>query len=250
MLKKFVDFVAESTVIEKEGDTYSKGCVMAFLDDIIPEIKDIQSKITEDEIYEEDEDRSYGFEDEPHVTILYGIHSDKVSIDEVLKSVIGLDWKQPVRIGNLGLFENEKYDVLKLKAEAQWLNSANRKLCNTLPYSNDYPDYNAHVTVAYLKPGKGKEILERIGEINMKATPNKMVYSLPDGEKKEVTKSTSINESIESQKLAPKISKAISEIDDSMSYVDFAAAVAQVLKDDYGKHNYENFLKELKRYLN
>lgn len=50
-------------------------------------------------------------------------------------------------------------------------------------------------------------------------------------------------------KLAPKISKAIIEIDDSMSYVDFAQAVAQVLKDDYGKHNYEGFITELKKNL-
>lgn len=249
MIKKFAEFLSESVVTEKEGDTYSKGCVMAFLDDLMPEIKDIQSKITADEIYEEDEDRSYGLENEPHVTILYGIHSDKVSDDEVLKRVTGLDWKQPIRIGNLGLFENEKYDVLKLKAEAQWLNSANRKLCNTLPFSNDYPDYNAHITVAYLKPGTGKEVVERIGEINIKAVPNKMVYSLPNGDKKEVSESTPINESVDSQKLAPKISKAITEIDDSMSYLDFAVAVAQVLEEDYGKHNYEGFVKELKKHL-
>jgi hypothetical protein len=58
-----------------------------------------------------------------------------------------------------------------------------------------------------------------------------------------------LSESADSQKLAPKISKAIIEIDDSMSYVDFAQAVAQVLRDDYGKHNYEGFINELKKNL-
>lgn len=58
-----------------------------------------------------------------------------------------------------------------------------------------------------------------------------------------------LSESADSQKLAPKISNAIIEIDDSMSYVDFAQAVAQVLKDDYGKHNYEGFIAELKKNL-
>jgi hypothetical protein len=58
-----------------------------------------------------------------------------------------------------------------------------------------------------------------------------------------------LNESSDSEKLAPKISKAITDIDDSMSYVDFAQAVAQVLKDDYGTHNYEGFINELKKHL-
>lgn len=58
-----------------------------------------------------------------------------------------------------------------------------------------------------------------------------------------------LNESRDSEKLAPKISKAISEVDDSMSYVDFAQAVAQVLIDDYGKHNFDGFFSELKKAL-
>ena len=34
-----------------------------------------------------------------------------------------------------------------------------------------------------------------------------------------------------------------------MSYVDLAHAVAKILKDEYGSHNYDRFLKELKRKL-
>ena len=45
------------------------------------------------------------------------------------------------------------------------------------------------------------------------------------------------------------INKSILKIDDSMSYVDFAHAVAKVLKDEYGKHNYIPFINELKKKL-
>jgi hypothetical protein len=34
-----------------------------------------------------------------------------------------------------------------------------------------------------------------------------------------------------------------------MSYVDFAHAVGKVLKDEYGSHNYESFIKELRKKL-
>lgn len=58
-----------------------------------------------------------------------------------------------------------------------------------------------------------------------------------------------LGESRDSEKLAPKISKAISEIDESMSYVDFAQSVAQVLVEDYGQHNFDGFISELKKSL-
>ena len=54
-----------------------------------------------------------------------------------------------------------------------------------------------------------------------------------------------INESAKSDKLAPLMVKAIEKIDSSMSYTDFAIAVATVIKDEYGDHNIAPFMKEL-----
>jgi hypothetical protein len=184
MIKKFADFVSESIVNEKTGDSYSKGCVMAYLEDLIPLVTGLHAKISPDDVYEEKGDRTYGLEDEPHVTVLYGIHSSEVSEKEVLDLIGGLDWHQPVVVGTPSLFENEKYDVLKLSVNAEWLKDANKRLCDNLPYSNDYPDYTAHVTIAYLKPGRGKDVVESLGEVKEKVVPNKMVYSLPNGEKR------------------------------------------------------------------
>jgi hypothetical protein len=39
--------------------------------------------------------------------------------------------------------------------------------------------------------------------------------------------------------LSVLIKDSISKIDDNLSYEDFAIAVANVIKDDYGTHNYE-----------
>lgn len=58
-----------------------------------------------------------------------------------------------------------------------------------------------------------------------------------------------INESKESDKLSKEILKSIMKIDDSMSYKDFATAVAKILKDEYGTHNFEPFLEHLKKEL-
>ena len=61
--------------------------------------------------------------------------------------------------------------------------------------------------------------------------------------------STIINESSDSDKLSRAIDTEIGKIDDSMSYVDFAHAVAKTLKDSYGKHLYKKFIVELQREL-
>ena len=54
-----------------------------------------------------------------------------------------------------------------------------------------------------------------------------------------------LNESKESDKLATEINKSMLKIDDSMSYENFAIAVAKILVDEYGEHNYAPFMKVL-----
>jgi len=58
-----------------------------------------------------------------------------------------------------------------------------------------------------------------------------------------------MNESKESDLLAKEIDKAIVKIDDSLSYKDFALAVAKVLKDEYGTHNFAPFMEVLHKEL-
>ena len=62
-----------------------------------------------------------------------------------------------------------------------------------------------------------------------------------------------INEGAElnpkSEQLAEDILNSIIRIDDSMSYHDFAIAVARVLEDSYGRHNFVSFINELRHQL-
>lgn len=53
-----------------------------------------------------------------------------------------------------------------------------------------------------------------------------------------------------SEQLAELISQSIASVDEHLSYADLARAVAEVLKKDYGIHNYEPFLEVLKSTLN
>ena len=52
-----------------------------------------------------------------------------------------------------------------------------------------------------------------------------------------------------SSELSKLINSAIISLDPDMPYMDFAKGVAQVLIDEYGTHNYDPFIKELKTIL-
>jgi hypothetical protein len=77
-------------------------------------------------------------------------------------------------------FENENYDVLKIEVEDKLLNEYFNQL-KKLPNHSDYPEYNAHVTIAYLKSGLGKKYVEKNPDINLKV--KSLVYSKPNGER-------------------------------------------------------------------
>ena len=58
-----------------------------------------------------------------------------------------------------------------------------------------------------------------------------------------------VTESKKSEALGKAIEKAMIKIDDSMSYEDFALAVGQILRDEYGQHNFMPFMKVLHKDL-
>ncbi|MDA9263063.1 hypothetical protein OAC86_01090 [bacterium] len=61
--------------------------------------------------------------------------------------------------------------------------------------------------------------------------------------------SDNLAESKKSNDLANSINKAMIKIDDSMSYEDFALAVGQILRDEYGQHNFMPFMEVLHKDL-
>ena len=65
----------------------------------------------------------------------------------------------------------------------------------------------------------------------------------------EVTKLNELDTSQKVKNLAFGIQKSIVSLDPNMPYRVFAKSVAQVLIDDYGTHNYEPFIRELKNAL-
>jgi hypothetical protein len=172
MLKRYKDFV-------KNRSQYQFGCVLVdynfsnwqqFLEEIL--------KIQDDDVYEV-EGQNYGIEPRPHLTLLYGLHQE-VSNEQVQSCFTGFnidDFK--VHINGIDIFENEQYDVIKLNVvKTQKLEEIHQRLTK-LPNSDKYPQYNPHITCAYVKSGLGKKYIHGDYKHEIQNI-NKIVYTRPN----------------------------------------------------------------------
>lgn len=163
-------------LIVEEKQTYDFGCAMLYFN--FPEINKIHDSINPKDIYIQEEDRSFGLEEEPHCTLLYGLH-EGVSTKDV-ENVLDKYTYSPVKAHNASLFENSDYDVLKFDIKGDNLHETNLDL-QQYPFTSNYPDYHPHMTIGYLKPGTGKKYTKMLKGQEFDLLPQYAVYSKPDG---------------------------------------------------------------------
>lgn len=166
------DFITENSAVR------SYSCLMLDLSFLQQEMIKLQNEICPCEIY--DLEPGHGLETEPHITILYGIHEQKS------KPIIDKINLRPVtfKISNISLFENEKYDVLKFGVSGKDLHALNKEVCDNCEYTNNYPDYKPHCTIAYLMPGTGRSYTSLKNDlVGKEFVSNKFIFSNAYGDK-------------------------------------------------------------------
>lgn len=175
----FINKAGEVNSTEKsEKPTYDFGCVMVYFD--FPKMANLHSKIDREDLFEDGEK---SLETEPHVTLLYGLHSDEIEDKDVMKAVDKSIIKD-LKLCNISAFKNEERDVLKFDVKGEGLSENNENL-KKFPFTSDYPEYHPHATVAYLKPGTSEKYIEMFKGQEFEITPSELVYSKPgnDSEK-------------------------------------------------------------------
>jgi len=147
-----------------------------------PELKEIHKVIKKEDLYIGTGDLTYGLEDTPHTTLLYGLH-DNISSKNVEDAIGNLSFNT-CKVDNPSLFtNNNRYEVLKFEVQGTRLHEANRAL-KALPYTSTFPKYEPHLTIAYIKAGKGQKYVEKLNQIGLndfKLEPTKVVYSTAEG---------------------------------------------------------------------
>jgi len=172
---KFLDLLKE------EKQTYDYGCAMLYFN--FPEMNKIHDAIKPNDVYTQEGDRSFGFETEPHCTLLYGLH-DGVATEDV-KKVLDKYTYTTLKAHNTSLFENPDYDVLKFDIKGDNIHETNKDL-QQYPFTSNFPDYHPHMTIAYLKPGTGKRYAKMLKEFEYDLIPQYVVYSKPNGDKDKI----------------------------------------------------------------
>ena len=173
--KNVPNFYSER-VNESSRATYSYGCLM--LDVPFKGWDALTDKIDEDDVYDTD-DGQFGKEDEPHITVLYGLH-DNVSSDDV-KSLLYDVTDIEFEITGVSLFEADLYDVVKFDIESDKLRELNDTV-KSLPHTSTHPTYHPHLTLSYVKSGRGKKYIQEFKKpIKMKS--DTFIFSESSGEK-------------------------------------------------------------------
>lgn len=127
-----------------------------------------------------------GYEYTPHVTILYGLEDNQDTPFEVGEFLNDINIKfSNLILKNLkiGFFENDEFDVIKLDVSNEEINELNELFTKNFNYKNDYPNYEAHMTIAYLKKGLIDKYKKLIFPKNIKIYPKEFVYSDSDHNK-------------------------------------------------------------------
>lgn len=174
-IKSYNEFVK---IVENSNTIHKYGCAMAYFN--FPKMAELHTAISENDIYTDPTDDSYGLETTPHTTLLYGLH-DTVGDEEVLNICKKYPIGQMI-LHNPSLFSNDKYDVLKFDVDNGDLHNINSEL-SKLPHTTDFPDYHPHTTIAYLKPGTGKQYVDKLQGHKYIVVPHKFVYSKTNGTK-------------------------------------------------------------------
>lgn len=131
-------------------EIFKYGCVYLKIKNIdkLSKIKNI--------IKEKDLDPNENLVSTYHVTILYGLDIN-VSTEQVKEKIKDIRIDEIIVTG-MSLFENDN-DVLKLDVFADYQMLEMRDRLKELPNEEKYPEYNPHITLAYLISGEGKKYI-------------------------------------------------------------------------------------------
>jgi len=164
-------------LMERAAERLEYGCIMLKGD--VPNWKEKISIVKPEDLYVEGDD--YGYEKEPHVTVIYGLHDEDIDRGELYDHLKNI-WSIRVTINQISIFETDEYDVVKFDVPLVKDLKAYRQFFEKFyPNTQTYDEYHPHMTIAYVKKGEGKKYVQKIEPF--KVLFNKSMYSYKDEKK-------------------------------------------------------------------
>ena len=124
-----------------------------------------------------------GFEDDPHVTIIYGLHDVNpplcvVDIIETYPTFV-------VTLGSVSLFKSDDtgnpFDVVKVDIRSSDLHVLNSSLGDECEYTSEFSEYTPHATIAFVKPDSHDHLDGLNSMACLSFLVNKAIFSSQNG---------------------------------------------------------------------
>lgn len=182
-MREILEYVFK--ILENDGNHEYSLVKVDVPKDITEKVLAFGLNIPEDQIYEDPNDTSLGRELETHITVKYGLETqDPAEVEKILKGYSEPNDIAPinVKLGSTAIFESDKpYDVVYISAESAQLNKLH-ELLNSLPNGDEHPNYIAHVCIAYVKKGNGKQYIDKTDFNGLEFKVNEVVFKTPTGD--------------------------------------------------------------------
>lgn len=173
-----------------------------------------------------------GREDNPHITVKYGLHTQDV---EEVKDLLEGYGPIKVKLGKTSIFPAKEassqrggpeYDVVKIDVESEDLEQLNKLLCKNLEYTDIHPEYHPHITLAYVKSRLGEQFVGMDDVEGEEVEFNWLVFSDKEGNKTEIhlgnkLPNKSIRKSGSEDLYNPKVAEDMANKDDWGQLLDY-----------------------------
>lgn len=174
------NFLGLKNFLVEEEKPPKYGCVMLFAD--IPDWnKLVRRVIKEKDLYDPiEEPGEYGYENNPHITIIYGLHEDEILDKSTIYNIIQEIPEMTISVKEIGVFDNTKsdkpYDVIKFDVDPTKTLLKFRDKFLELPNTQSFKEYHPHMTIGYVRKGEGSKH-KRILKTPLKFKFSKGVFS-------------------------------------------------------------------------
>lgn len=180
-INELIDQEFDALITELNKTSYKYACLMLYFNVTKTWWDSIQSKIDNKDIARVDGVNGREKYRDAHVTLLYGLHKH-VSLDDVKEAVLDI----PVRTviaSKVSCFEGGDCDVIKFEMDYEFFKKMNKSL-KKLPHTQTFPKYIPHMTIAYVKKGRGKAIAKELNNMFKRTLkPSHFVFSEGNGKK-------------------------------------------------------------------
>jgi len=117
--------------------------------------------INEQDVFSNPDYPHLGREVNTHCTVLYNIvDTDPEQVQKVLTGEPSFE----VELGELSVFENDIFDVIKISVSGQGVEDLYDVASSEIDHDELYFNFNPHITIAFLKKHKGKTLMERVNK--------------------------------------------------------------------------------------